>query len=278
MLIHINKGPCSDLLPHPHLQPLGLSIQSRLRVLICSSCQSALLPQSVARHFSEKHNDIGVHLNEEQIATVATQWQLATVMPVVKGPVVQFSGLPLVEGYVKCPTCGGVFSKTTMPSHHSSKHAGIPAPKFRTLPAVLAQQLNKGQHKTLFEVIVPSTILEPAAFNTVIEHLRTSRDNMVPEYFPKELDARALTPWMQYTGWHSHVQPFQTTELIALVGMPRKDEASLGKLAAAVTAIYDTGYELIDKTNIIVLQKLKTDDLEEKCVIHQFPEYCNVFD
>jgi hypothetical protein len=255
-------------LSHKHLQPLGLSIQSRLRVLICTACQSALLPTGVARHFSEKHKGIGVHIDQKQITDIATQWNLATEMPTINGPIVQISGLPLIEGCVKCPICSGVFSRTTMPSHHSSKHADIPTPGFSTLPPIHAQQLNKGQHKTLFEVIVISTFHNPAASNTILEHLRTSRDNMVTQYFPSTLDARALSPWMQYTGWQSHVQPFQTAELIALVGMPRKDETLLGKLAAGVTAIYDGGYQLIDKTNIIVLQKLKSDDLEEKCVVH----------
>ena len=69
---------------------------------------------------------------------------------------------------------------------------------------------------------------------------------------------------MQFTGWHSHVQPFPVTELMTLVQMPDKNEHNLKKLAAAVTAIYDLGYGLIDKTNPIVLQRLKTDDLDGK--------------
>ena len=262
--MHSKKDSISELLFHKHLQPLGLSIQSRLRVLICNACQSALLPTGVSRHFSEKHNEIHVSINQKQITAVAAEWNLAKDMPVVKGPVVQFGGLPLIEGCVKCPICSGVFSRTTMPSHHSIRHANVPTSNFATLPPIHAQQLNKGQQKTLFEVIVISTFYEPAASNTILEHLRTSRDNIVPQYFPSTLNARALSPWMQYTDWQSHVQPFQIAELIALVEMPHKDETPLRKLAAAVTSIYDTGYEHIDKTNIIVLQKLKSDDLEEK--------------
>jgi hypothetical protein len=155
-----------------------------------------------------------------------------------------------------------------MPSHHSSKHAGTPIPNFCAFPSIYAQQLNKGQHKTLFEVIVPSILPKPASSSNIIEHLRKSCDDLVPQYFSNTLDARALNPWMQYTCWHSHIQPFHKSDLIALVGMPRKDEPALLKLAAAVTAFYDLGYEHIDKTNIIVLQKLKSDDLDEKCVIH----------
>jgi hypothetical protein len=216
----------------------------------------------------EKHKDTGIHVNEEKIATVASQWKLADVMPVVNGPVVYINGLPLLEGCVKCPTCNGVFSRSTMPSHHSSNHAGTPTPNFDVFPLVHAQQLNKGQHKRLFEVIVPSIVSQPASSSDIVEHLRKSRDNLVPQYFSNTLDARALNPWMRYTCWQSHIQPFHNSDLIALVGMPRKDEPALLKLAAAITTIYDTGYEYIDHTNIIVLQKLKSDDLDEKCIIH----------
>ena len=55
-----------------------------------------------------------------------------------------------------------------------------------------------------------------------------------------------------------------TSDLIALVAMPQKDEALLAKLEEAVTAIYDMSYEFIDDTNVIVLQKLKSDDLDGK--------------
>lgn len=273
ILTHSTKNPISELLFHDYLQTLGLSIQSRLRILICNTCQSALLPTSVARHFSEKHKGTAVQVDQKQIIAIATQWNLCKEMPIVKGPVIQIGGLPLIDGCVKCPICSGVFSRTTMPSHHSSQHPDTPTPSFATLLPIHAQQLNKGQHKTLFEVIVIPTFHEPAVSNIILEHLRTSRDNIMTQYSPSTLDARALSPWMQYTGWQSHVQPFQSPELIALVGMPRKDETALGKLAAAVTAIYDAGYKQIDQTNIIVLQKLKSDDLEEKCVIHQFDEY-----
>ena len=195
---------------------------------------------------------------------IADEWHLEDEMPIIKGQPVQFGGLPLIEGCIKCPTCSGVFGKTTRPSHYSKCHPGIPSPKFSSLPEIYAQQLNKGQNKTLFEVIAATANLETAPSSMVIDHLRTFRDNLVPQYFPKTLDARALDPWMRFTGWHSHVQPFHIIELISMVSMPRKDEMILNKLAATVTAIYEKAYKFIDNTNTIVLQKLKTDDLDGK--------------
>jgi len=51
---------------------------------------------------------------------------------------------------------------------------------------------------------------------------------------------------------------------MALVATPRKNEPLLANLEKAITAIYDTGYGFIDDSNMIVLQKLKTDDLDGK--------------
>ena len=132
------------------------------------------------------------------------------------------------------------------------------------MPEIFAQQLNKGQHKTLFEVLVPSAHQDPSTSSSVINNLRNSRDNLVPQYFSKTLDARALSSWIKYTNWHIHVEQYQTNELMALVAVPQKNEAYLAKLEEAVTAIYDMGYGFIEDSNIIVLQKLKSDDLDGK--------------
>lgn len=258
------QGSDHDLLYHPHLQPLGLVIQARLRLIICTACQSALLAKSVVRHFSDKHKGLHVQVHEEKILAVAQEWKLADVMPVIQTPVLKFSGLPLITGCVKCPTCQGVYGRGTMPKHYSQHHSSIPTPNFCQLPEIFSQQLNQGQHKTLFEVLVPSAHQDPSTSNTVINHLRNSRDNLVPQYFSKTLDARALSSWIKYTNWHIHVEPYCTSDLIALVAMPQRNEPCLAKLKDAVTAIYDSGYGFIEDCNIIVLQMLKSDDLDGK--------------
>jgi len=258
------QGSDCDLISHHHLQPLGLVIQARLCLIICTTCQSALLAKSVARHFSDKHKGLHVPVHEERISEIAQTWNLADIMPVIKTPVLKFSGLPLVTGCVKCPICQGVYGCGTMPNHHSQNHSSIPTPDFSQLPEIFAQQLNKGPYKTLFEVLVPSAHQDPSTSSTVINHLQISCDNLVPQYFSKTLDARALSSWIKYTNWHIHVEPYQTSELIALVAMPQKNETYLAKLEDAVTAIYDAGYGFIGDCNIIVLQKIKSDDLDGK--------------
>lgn len=276
-LIEISKSSAQELIYHEDLQPLGLSIQSRLRLMICSHCQSALLPKSVVRHFSDLHKNIHVQVNEKKILAVAQLWNLCTEMPDVASPTIVFQGLALLEGCIKCPFCERIFSQNTMPSHHSTDHAGIPTPGFNQLVPIYAQKLNNGNHKSLFEVIVPVPHASaPLSINIIIDHLRTSRDNLIPQYFPTTIDPRSLSSWMKYTGWHTFVELHDTSTLIAYVAMPQKHEPTLERLKIAVTSIFNTGYQDIDNTNIIVLQKLKTEDQMGQCVIHLFNEYCRI--
>lgn len=94
-------------------------------------------------------------------------------MPTIKGPILQLSGSPLIQGCVKCPICDGVFSRSSMQVHHSQCHSGLPTFNFNLLPPIHAEQLNKGQYKTLFEVIIPSRLQNVAISNPVVDHLRT---------------------------------------------------------------------------------------------------------
>ena len=65
----------SDLLYHPDLQPL---IQAQLCLIICTTCQLALLAKSVVRHFSEKHKDFMSQLMKKGFLQVHRHgsWQI----------------------------------------------------------------------------------------------------------------------------------------------------------------------------------------------------------
>lgn len=199
---------------------------------------------------------------------VAQEYQLVNEMPKITGPVFQYSGLPVLKDCIKCPYCEAVFGVASMSKHHYTQHSSSPTPDFNSLPQIFAQQLNKGQNKTLFEVLVssilphhplPNTSISHPLPNTSISHLQNLRNNLVPQYFSKAQDARAVSTWMKFTKWHLHVEPYHGNTLIGLAAMPKKEEP-LAKLGAAVTEIYNKGYTAIDNTNTIVLQKLKSDD------------------
>lgn len=264
---NVHQSEQSELMFHEYLHSLGLHIQTRLHVLICTGCETVLLPKSVLRHFSEHHCSSQVKINEETILNIATQLNLLEEMPNIQSPVLYYQGLTLFQDCFKCLHCPKVFGKKTLPVHYSTDHPRQSRPKFDQLPPIYAQKLNNGQHKSLFEVFVPWAASVPTSTNKMIEQLRLSRDNLIPQYFPHTVDSRSLSPWMRYTGWHSYVAPYPTSWLIALVAMPQKDEPRLQKIKAAVASIFDSAYNYIDKTNLIVLQRLKTDDIKGMYVL-----------
>lgn len=261
------QGLEAELVFDEHLNPLGIRIQSRLRILICTHCQVALLPKSVRRHISDHHKHLQSLANEQSILTVSKVWDLLHEMPKIESPAIFFQGLPLFPDCVKCLHCTRVFAKSTLPSHHSTVHSGVPTPHFDKLVPIYAQRLNNGQNKSLFEVIVPSVAGPPISQNIVVQHLRISRDNLVPQYFPDTVDPRSLSSWMKYTGWYAYTQPRSSSLLVALVAMPQANETGFAHIKSAVSAIFDTGYQCITKTNLIVLQKLKTNDVNGLCVL-----------
>jgi len=260
------ENPNSELISHPAIHPLGLFIQQRLRLIFCSGCKWVLPAQSVARHISDHHKHIYVPVNESQILALAKDFNLDDKLPVIKGPVLRFDGLPLIEGCVKCPICDAIYSKSSMKVHYSNQHSGAHIIDFNLIPEIYAQQLNKGKFgKAMFQVTLPAAPqVSITATQSIVDYVRTMRDDLVPEYFSTALDARALSSWMKYTNWHLHVEGHHSSQLIALVAMPRKDEAPLAKLEEAVTAIYDMGYGYIDDSNTLLLQMLKSEDSDGK--------------
>jgi hypothetical protein len=258
--------PEPGLLRHPDIHPLGLYIHERLKLIYCSACKAVLPPQSVARHISDNHKHLHTKLNEPQILAMAKHYKLEEKLPTIKGPVLQFSGLPLLGGNVKCPICDAIYHRSSIKVHYSSQHSGAPTINFNALLEVPAQRLNKGKFgKSMFEVIISSTCPDPVtSTHSIVDNLRTMRDNLLPKYFSTALDARALSSWMKYTNWHDHVEGYHSSELIALVAMPGKDETHLAKLAEAVTAFYDMGYGFIDDSNTLLLQMLKSEDSDGK--------------
>lgn len=230
----------------------------------------ALLPQTTIRHLSMVHQ-VAHNIKEDQIQAIAKKWNLVNVMPNITGPIHKLGGLAVTSQCSKCPLCSIsviLGCQASMSKHYSQSHHGVPHFKINTQPLINAQQLNKGQHKSFFEVIISPALAQPTATEAtepaddIINYLRISRNNVVPQYFFKALDARAISNWIKYTKWHLHIEPYNTNTLIALASSPSKDETQLLQLKDAVTSIYQTGYDCIDSTNIILLQKLKTGNLD----------------
>jgi len=217
----------------------------------------ALTLSTIPDHIHHLHKSSKVPLNMAELTKLAKEFNIQSEMPTISGPIPRLHGLALIPNCVRCPLCDKIYGKDSLNMHYSRDHPGIPTPT--SLPTCFAQQLNRGIYKTLFQVIVPpkTTIMTPA--NTIIENLRKERDTIIQKYIPHDVDARAVSPWLLSTGWHTHVAEYDTDELIHLVKVP-KQEDHLDKLSKAVLMLLEKGYGYLDQTSEIVLQRLNSAD------------------
>ena len=242
---------------------MGLSIHPDLKLFICQSCKIALTGNNISNHFHNCHSEAqGIQVDVTKINNIVANYKLLQEMPVINGPIPQVDGLALFEDYVKCPECHAIYSRHSLRMHYSRLHSSQKACQANSLPGIFAQQLDQGANKKLFQVIphaVPLTPTPTLSSHDLIQSLRSSRNDLIKSYCPKNTDARVISPWLLFTGWHIHTQPYKADDLRKLVAMP-KNEGRLNKLNTAVQALFQHAYKILAVTDTLVLQKLNTAD------------------
>jgi hypothetical protein len=248
---------------HPDIHHLGLLIQLVLKLFVCQTCKIALTGDSIGHHLHNFHNlDKGIQVDASKIKQIIKEYNLLQEMPLINGPIPQVEGLQLFKDCVKCPECDIIYSKVSLRMHYSRQHQGVSNLRADGLPGIFAQQLNKGANKKLFEVIphpTSTTSFPISSPQNIIQHLRSERNDLIEGYRPKEIDARAVSPWLLATGWHIHTQPYNAEDLCRLVAIP-KNEGRLDKLGNAVQNVLDHSYNIMTLTSTLDLQKLNTSD------------------
>ena len=257
------QASATTLISHPDIHHLGILIQPVLKLFICQQCQIALTGNNIGHHLHTFHNTTqDIQVNTINIQNIVDEYNLLQEMPIITGPVPQIHGLKLLNNYVKCPQCNNICSRESLRIHYNRQHSDIKNCKINSLPGIFAQQLNHGANKKLFQVIpypISNISCPTSSPKDIIKNLRSERDNLIQQYYPKDIDARAVSPWLLATGWHIHIQPYDAIELYKLVAMP-KNEGRLGKLSYAVQSLLTHAYDLMVVTNTLILQKLNTAD------------------
>jgi hypothetical protein len=259
----ISQTLSTDLKSHPDIHHLGLSVQLVLKLFVCQECKIALTGDSIGNHLHNFHGTgLDIQVDTYKIRQIINEYDLLQEMPVINGPIPQVEGLLLFKDCVKCPTCQIIYSRESLRMHYSRNHPGMIKLKADSLPGIFAQQLNKGANKKLFEVIpcpTPTTSFPISSPQDIIQHLRSDRNNLMEKYHPKDIDARAVSPWLLITGWHVHTQPYNAAELCKLVAIP-KNEGRLDKLGNAVQSVLNHAYDIMTITSTLVLQKINSSD------------------
>ena len=251
------------LISHPDIHHLGLFIQPVLKLFICWECKIALTGNNIGQHLHMIHHDIpGIHVNTAKINQIVAQYDILQHMPIIKGPIPEVDGLHLLQDHVQCPECDCIYARDSLRMHYCRQHPSMQNCQANSLPGIFAQRLNQGSHKQLFEVIphpTPNIPLATLSSCEIIKNLRSGQNDLIEEYYPKEVDARAVSPWLLSTGWHLHVTSYDTQALCKLAAIP-KNEERLDKLSNATHGLFQEAYRIMTVTNTLTLQKINTSD------------------
>ncbi|KAG2001640.1 helicase domain-containing protein [Coprinopsis cinerea AmutBmut pab1-1] len=222
----------SHFIDFPAIRTIGCVVESRTRLLYCLKCKIMLPYTWLPDHWSQKHKGLGIHPKPNQFFSLGKEYKLAKDLPELwlsLEPIPSLKGLPVVSDCVRCPHCSHVYLASSLASHCSRQHPGLPVPT--SLPRIKAQRLSNGTKNRLFEVTEPSdsddsSVVDLTPLEKMFSEQRAERDRLAEEHRSNEVDFRNVSPWLMYTGWHEHVDPYNVDDLIRLAALPSKQENS----------------------------------------------------
>ena len=242
------------LLETTTLKQLGLLINTRHRLLLCSSCPSAVAPLHVKAHLSRAHS---IKLTESDQGAVLKLSALcgveASTLPTFDGVIAKIDGLPVYATH-PCPLCMTSMAKyNSLKAHMRQKHSSSSYPKETDI--VLAQQLKGSGHGEFVRIAADEP---PVPFS--MDDILRQASNLVsdvgqPVAEPSD-DPRFFCPWLRYTRWQDLTLGKDIGELISLVAHPKKTEFPL--LVEGVWSLFQSSSALMDSTSELILQRLNT--------------------
>jgi hypothetical protein len=256
----------SSLISPSELLPYGVCVQPVIRTLICIPCDCALTCKTLSNHIHEAHPNITSHISKKLLDHITHKYNIVPTLPNIIGPIPPIDGLTVRTGHVECPECKRIYSRDGLRAHHSKEHSGLTRLHPNDLRKVHVQRLNSGSHKSYFEVFPNCAPKRIVGNENLISHTRKARDSTIESYSPDKLDARVITPWLRAVHWYDHVQPFTTTRLRELVEMPSKGDP-LYNLKDGVLNLFEMAYRIIPDTDLLILQRLNTDDAVKGSVL-----------
>ncbi|KAJ7204869.1 hypothetical protein B0H12DRAFT_1035224 [Mycena haematopus] len=246
-----------DWVTTPALQAVKLSVNTDLHLLICCDC--AYNATNYRDHTTRIH---GFQVDEKLTAAVA-QFQIRAEYPPLGTSRIArayISGLSCITDQFGCPECPYAAGKKPVAAHIKSVHAGS---RFSMDKGITTQVLNAGAKKTCIRVKQPTNEPppDPNDLLTQIKSFKVVRDLQIP-------NARLISPWLMGNLWHKEIEPHKAhiQALCDLVSFPKDNE--FPDLPACVQQYFYEATALIENTELLVLRKLNTHDIDFDPVNH----------
>ncbi|KAJ2912798.1 hypothetical protein MD484_g7605, partial [Candolleomyces efflorescens] len=249
----------NDELVHlPVLTSVGLVINKRLQLYICTDCQQVVTSKSVANHLNRGENKSVPPATISRIDAISTQHQIKANLPELHkspAPTLAIQGLKIQHRF-GCPVCPFSASQSRVVDHIRVQHHGSPLKPLKDVPT---QALN-GKTSPNFRVIPPArTVCEQDVQAALLHEFETYTPYSDDKFTPPA-DSRLVSPWILRTGWHRYTQGLDVSRCRELVDLPQSHESQLSGLADVVHQYFVESSSLIGHTDPFVLQKINTSE------------------
>ena len=242
MLIAYNSHTKAALHHPAPLNTFGLALNTEVNVLICTTCETGLIPTEWMGHLKANHSKAFKQLKQqcptefENMPTTIAGFALSSPQEAAQ----QLSGRPPVEGIkiqtgFLCPVvvdgspCGGVAGTlSSFATHLSSKHTAAdikPSPDERTRHVCDYQTIFAGKHKRLFRIRTGfRQALEIGPYELFLTGVKVVTPGAAQT---EDIQTRELPSLLRVTHWDVFVGPFRHSpkDVVELVEFPSSRHA-----------------------------------------------------
>lgn len=191
------------------------------------------------------------------LAVICERYGIGEVPVVVPSmdPIIAYDGITIREG-LACHLCAHVSgTQNSIKDHYNKNHGSATAKSY--IPCSYQQLSGKDTHKAKFRVhpkVVPppSTTLE-AMMKAVREEV-----TLLGKPDQSTVNARAISPWLLASGFHSHTEGHDMGALMTLTA--GGTDVKTTKLRTVVRMYYNRLTGLLPQTDTLVKQMLNSPD------------------
>lgn len=271
-----------DTVPHSDLKAINV-VATKFGLLICMRCYHAYVPHQMLHHIKRTHysrSKRGLKVNpvfepcpvdlntyEPTLLAAADVCGIGAAFPA------QPSWLPrpipclkVCKGF-RCTVCDYACESQQSMGHHSRTAKDHPTPSRRRgehfYEPCSVQRFNT--QTTYFAIRPQNTPSSRTTPLTAEDHIEAQFASLAAQGRGSDMphDTRDASGWVESTGWHRLVRPYDVAELRKTVAGPGKDEfgtpsGALETLSDALETYQRDGLALAADVEEIVLQKINT--------------------
>jgi Orsellinic acid/F9775 biosynthesis cluster protein D len=250
---------------------------SKLRILICLTCQLAFPPSHMVTHQCDQHQVIIQPSTWTSIEEEIHPYEADTDVTLPSQPHAPIEGIKLEDQALECQECQYIcLTDGTMRTHWSNNHHGllnqypIVNSRFKTVEAQKLFASSSG-HRQYFKVDSRLIGIPPEDTFSLFMQKYVKKESLLPTVAPPSND-RDLSLLVKLRGWYNHLQEFcndssKRALLIAMASLPTMGkekakalppgiEKALSKLPEVITSYMEKIRKEQAATSRITLRSL----------------------